>query len=88
MPAALNEIPGLCWPDPVGLQQAIASAIHVDQSSTRFLDRWIIALSRVFDRLFLYSIGKTIMAVWTKTDAVKASDEKLPISNNGRSDRK
>jgi SAM-dependent methyltransferase len=32
----------------------------------RFWDRWVVPLSRVFDRLFLYSVGKTILAVWRK----------------------
>jgi len=34
------------------------------KSQLRFWDRWIIPISRVFDRLLLYSVGKTIIAVW------------------------
>jgi SAM-dependent methyltransferase len=34
------------------------------KSQLRFWDQWIIPISRVFDKLFLYSAGKTIIAVW------------------------
>jgi len=32
-----------------------------------FWDRWIVPVSRVVDRLFLYSLGKTIIAVWRRS---------------------
>jgi SAM-dependent methyltransferase len=31
-------------------------------------DRWIIPISRVLDPVFLYSVGKTIIAVWSKPE--------------------
>lgn len=34
------------------------------QAQLRFWDRWIVPISRVFDKLFFYSVGKTILAVW------------------------
>ena len=37
------------------------------KSQLRFWDRWVVPISRVFDRLFLYSVGKTIIAVWRRT---------------------
>ncbi len=36
------------------------------KAQLRFWDHWIIPVSRVLDKLFLYSLGKTIMAVWSK----------------------
>jgi SAM-dependent methyltransferase len=36
------------------------------KSQLRFWDHWIIPVSRVFDKLFLYSAGKTIIAVWRR----------------------
>jgi hypothetical protein len=42
-------------------------------SNTRFLDRNGGSVSRILDMLFLYSVGKTIIAVW-----------RLTTINNGR----
>jgi hypothetical protein len=36
------------------------------KAQLRFWDQRIIPISRVLDKLFLYSIGKTIIAVWRK----------------------
>ncbi|HEY1757136.1 MAG TPA: class I SAM-dependent methyltransferase [Bryobacteraceae bacterium] len=36
------------------------------QSQIRFWDRWMVPISRVLDKLLLYSVGKTILAVWRK----------------------
>jgi SAM-dependent methyltransferase len=36
------------------------------KSQLRFWDGWIVPISRVLDRLLLYSIGKSIIAVWRK----------------------
>ena len=36
------------------------------KAQLRFWDHWIIPVSRVLDKLFLYSLGKTIIAVWSK----------------------
>lgn len=33
----------------------------------RFWDHWIVPISRVLDKLLLYSVGKTIIAVWRLT---------------------
>lgn len=37
------------------------------KAQLRFWDHWIVPISRVLDKLFLYSIGKTIIAVWRKS---------------------
>jgi SAM-dependent methyltransferase len=76
--------------DCAGLILSAANMLLLRQSmptkaQLRFWDRWIIPISRVFDKLFLYSIGKTIIAVWTKAAPVKAFDDKLPISKSSRS---
>jgi SAM-dependent methyltransferase len=36
------------------------------KAQLRFWDHWIVPVSRVLDKLFLYSVGKTIIAVWRK----------------------
>lgn len=36
------------------------------QAQLRFWDRWIVPISRVVDKLLLYRLGKTIIAVWRK----------------------
>lgn len=62
----------LCYVDSVG---AIASAsnrfiLHSGKPSTRqilFWDRVLIPLSRVFDPLLDYRIGKSVIGVWRKT---------------------
>jgi hypothetical protein len=58
--------------DCAGLILSAANMLLLRQSmptkaQLRFWDRWIIPISRVFDRLFLYSVGKTIIAVWRLT---------------------
>jgi SAM-dependent methyltransferase len=57
--------------DCAGLTLSAANAQLLRQSmptaaQLAFWDRWIIPISRVFDRLFLYSLGKTIIAVWRR----------------------
>jgi hypothetical protein len=36
------------------------------KAQLRFWDRWVIPVSRVLDKLLLYSVGKTVIAVWCK----------------------
>jgi len=36
------------------------------KAQLRFWDNWIIPVSRVLDPLFLYSVGKSILAVWRR----------------------
>jgi SAM-dependent methyltransferase len=55
--------------DCAGLILSAANMLLLRQSmptkaQLRFWDRWVVPISRVFDRLFLYSVGKTIIAVW------------------------
>jgi SAM-dependent methyltransferase len=57
--------------DCAGLTLSAANMLFLRQSmptraQLRFWDRWIVPISRVFDRLLLYSVGKTIIAIWRK----------------------
>ncbi len=36
------------------------------EAQLRFWNRWIVPVSMVLDKVFLYSIGKTVIAVWCK----------------------
>jgi SAM-dependent methyltransferase len=36
------------------------------KAQLRFWDNWIVPISQVLDKLFLYSVGKTIIAVWRR----------------------
>ena len=55
--------------DCAGLILSAANMLFLRQSmptkaQLRFWDQWIVPVSRVLDRLLLYSVGKTIIAVW------------------------
>ena len=55
--------------DCAGLILSAANMLLLRQSmpakaQLKFWDRWIVPVSRVLDRLFFYSVGKTIVAVW------------------------
>lgn len=55
--------------DCVGVVLSAANMLLLRQSMPTkkqllFWDRWIVPMSRVLDKLFGYSIGKTIVAVW------------------------
>lgn len=57
--------------DSVGLLASLANKIVLKQSSPRlsqikFWDNAIVPVSRILDPLFLKSLGKTVVAVWTK----------------------
>lgn len=57
--------------DSVGLCASAANLLFLRQSAPtsgqlQFWDNWIIPPSRVLDKLFLYSVGKSIFAVWQK----------------------
>ncbi len=57
--------------DCAGLILSAANMLLLRQSmptkaQLRFWDRCIVPVSRVLDRLFLYSLGKTIVAVWRR----------------------
>jgi SAM-dependent methyltransferase len=57
--------------DCVGLILSAANMLLLRQSmptkaQLRFWDHWIVPISRVLDQLFLYSVGKTIIAVWRR----------------------
>jgi SAM-dependent methyltransferase len=58
--------------DCAGLILSAANVLLLRQSmptitQLRFWDHWIVPLSRTLDKLFLYSVGKTILAVWHKS---------------------
>lgn len=36
------------------------------RAQLRFWDHWVVPVSRLLDKLFLYSVGKTIIAVWRR----------------------
>jgi SAM-dependent methyltransferase len=64
----------LVYLDSAGLTASAANHFLLRQSmptkaQLRFWDHWIIPVSRVLDRLLLYSIGKSIVAVWRKPKA-------------------
>jgi SAM-dependent methyltransferase len=55
--------------DCVGLFASAANLLFLRQSlptkyQLSFWDSWLIPISRVLDPLFLYSVGKTIIAIW------------------------
>ena len=55
--------------DCAGMMLSAANMLVLRQSmpthaQLRFWDRWVVPISRVLDRLLLYSVGKTIIAVW------------------------
>jgi SAM-dependent methyltransferase len=57
--------------DCAGLILSAANRLLLRQSmpteaQLRFWDRWFIPISRVFDKLFVYSVGKTIVVVWRR----------------------
>jgi SAM-dependent methyltransferase len=57
--------------DCAGLILSAANMLLLRQSmptkaQLRFWDNWVVPISRVVDRLFLYSLGKTIIAVWRR----------------------
>jgi SAM-dependent methyltransferase len=69
--------------DCTGMLLSAANALFLRQSiptkgQLQFWDRWCIPISRILDRLLLYSIGKTIVAVWTKPEDINASNGKSP----------
>ena len=69
-PSALR-IERMRYLDSVGLILSAGNLLFLRQSmptrgQLRFWDRWIVPISRLFDRLLLYSVGKTIIAVWVK----------------------
>ncbi len=57
--------------DSVGLFASAANLLFLRQSmptgaQLRFWDRSLVPVSRVIDKLFLYSVGKSILAVWRR----------------------
>lgn len=69
-PASLR-IERLRYLDCAGLILSAANMLLLRQSmpteaQLRFWDRWIVPVSRVFDKLFRYSVGKTVIAIWRR----------------------
>jgi len=57
--------------DSAGIAASAANVLLLHQTmptkaQLHFWDRWMVPVSRVLDRLFLYSVGKSIVAVWQK----------------------
>jgi hypothetical protein len=57
--------------DSVGVIVSAANVLLLRQSmptkdQLRVWDSWLVPVSRILDRLFLYCIGKTILAIWHK----------------------
>lgn len=76
-PSAL-QLERMRYLDCVGLILSAANMLLLRQSmptktQLRFWDRWMVPISRVLDKLFLYSVGKTIIAVWRLTPVPKSS---------------
>ena len=72
-PAGL-QLETMRYLDCAGLTLSAANMLMFRQSmptkaQLRFWDQWIVPISRVFDKLLLYSVGKTIIAVWRKPPA-------------------
>lgn len=69
-PAGL-QLERMRYLDSAGLILSATNRLFLRQSmptkgQLHFWDHWIVPLSRVLDKLFLYSIGKTIIAVWRR----------------------
>jgi len=67
--------------DSVGLTASAANLLILRQamprqSQLRLWDRWIVPVSRVLDKLLLYSIGKSILVVWHRPWAPSESLER------------
>ena len=67
-PASL-QLERMIYLDCAGLILSAANMLLLRQSmptkaQLEFWDRWMIPVSRVLDKLFFYSAGKTIVAVW------------------------
>jgi hypothetical protein len=76
-PASL-QLEQMQYLDAAGLALSAANALLLRQSmptksQLQLWDHWIIPISRVLDRLLLYSVGKTIIAVWRRADLSKQS---------------
>jgi SAM-dependent methyltransferase len=69
-PPAL-QLEKLIYLDSVGLTASLANRLLLRQSmpsqaQLQFWDRRLIPLSRIFDKIFGYAIGKSILAIWRK----------------------
>jgi len=69
-PASL-QLERMRYLDCAGMILSAANMLLLRQSmptktQLRFWDRWFIPVSMILDKLFLYSVGKTIVAVWRK----------------------
>jgi 2-polyprenyl-3-methyl-5-hydroxy-6-metoxy-1,4-benzoquinol methylase len=69
------QIERMRYLDSAGLILSAANMLLLRQSmptkaQLRFWDGWVVPASRVFDKLFNYSLGKTIIAVWRSPLAI------------------
>jgi 2-polyprenyl-3-methyl-5-hydroxy-6-metoxy-1,4-benzoquinol methylase len=65
------QLDKLIYLDSAGLTASLANRLLLRQSmpsqaQLQFWDRRLIPLSRVFDKVFRYAIGKSILAIWRK----------------------
>jgi SAM-dependent methyltransferase len=68
---AILRLEQMKYLDCAGLTLSAANMLLLRQTiptkaQLRFWDHWIVPVSRVLDKLFLYSVGKTIIAVWRR----------------------
>ena len=73
-PASL-QLERMRYLDCAGLILSAANMLLLRQSmptkaQLRFWDQWVVPVSRIFDKLFLYSLGKTVIAVWRAPFAI------------------
>jgi SAM-dependent methyltransferase len=76
-PASL-QLERVRYLDSAGMVLSAANMLFLRQSmpsiaQLQFWDRWIVPISRALDKLLLYAVGKTIIAVWRKP----AADERF-----------
>jgi SAM-dependent methyltransferase len=65
------ELRRLIYLDCAGMMLSAANVLMLRQSmptkaQLRFWDNWIVPVSRVLDKVFGYSVGKTIIGIWRK----------------------
>jgi len=73
-PACLR-LERLIYLDSAGLTASAANLYLLRQSmptkvQLQFWDQWIVPVSRVLDKLLLHSVGKSIVAVWRRTQTI------------------
>lgn len=70
VPASLEE-EGMRYIDTAGFLASLLNKLLLKQPypslrQVKFWDRWLIPVSKITDRIFFYSFGKTILGTWKK----------------------